>query len=285
MARGLRFPGGGAPFWPSGEWSISYGVRVLAVDTTTPRGSLAVVTEEGVAADVRVTTAEGHSRWLLPAVDSVLKGLAVAPGEIDAFAVAVGPGSFTGLRVGISSVQGLALATVKPCLGASSLDVLARSGRGRAPTVVALVDAFRGEVFGAVYDAEARPRGGPRVGAPETFAAGLEGAVAFVGDGAQRHRALLERGRHEARFPEVDLFLAGSSDAGRSCGSGRAGVSVRETCARSTSARRTSGSPGLDLGGVARARNDRRRPGSRRRRGGVLQPCVDGRAVPAGASR
>jgi tRNA threonylcarbamoyladenosine biosynthesis protein TsaB len=184
-------------------------VRVLAVDTTTPRGSLAVVTEDGVLAEVRVTTAAGHSRWLLPAVDASLKGLAVAPEEIDGFAVTVGPGSFTGLRIGISSVQGLALAAAKPCLGSSSLDILAHSGRGRAPTVVALVDAFRDEVFGAVYDGEGRPRGEPRVGSPESFAAGLDGAVAFVGDGALRHRARLERGGHEPRFPEVDLFLAG----------------------------------------------------------------------------
>jgi tRNA threonylcarbamoyladenosine biosynthesis protein TsaB len=209
VARGLRFVGGGAAFWPSGEWSISYGVRVLAVDTTTPRGSLAVVTEEGVSAEVRVTTTEGHSRWLLPAVDAALKGLAVAPEELDAFAVTVGPGSFTGLRVGISTVQGLALAAAKPCLGSSSLDVLARAGRGRAPTVVALVDAFRDEVFGAVYDEEGRARGDPWVGPPESFVAGLEGAVALVGDGARRHRGRLERGGHEPRFPEVDLFLAG----------------------------------------------------------------------------
>ena len=59
----------GAAFRPSGEWSISYDVRVLAVDTTTPRGSLAVVADEGVLAEVRVTTSEGHSRWLLPAVE------------------------------------------------------------------------------------------------------------------------------------------------------------------------------------------------------------------------
>jgi tRNA threonylcarbamoyladenosine biosynthesis protein TsaB len=199
----------GAAFRPSGEWSISYDVRVLAVDTTTPRGSLAVVADEGVLAEVRVTTSGGHSRWLLPAVDAVLEGLGVAPGELDAFAVTVGPGSFTGLRVGISSVQGLALAAGKPCLGSSSLDVLARLGRRRAPTVVALVDAFRDEVFGAVYDDEGRARGEPRVGPPESFAVGLEGAVAFVGDGVRRHRARLERGGHEPRFPEVDLFLAG----------------------------------------------------------------------------
>jgi tRNA threonylcarbamoyladenosine biosynthesis protein TsaB len=208
MARGLRFGAGGG-LLAVGRVEYKLGVRVLAVDTTTPRGSLAVVTEEGTAAEVRVTTAEGHSRWLLPAVDAALRGLAVAPEDLDAFAVAVGPGSFTGLRVGISSIQGLALAAAKPCLGSSSLDLLARSARGRAPTVVALVDAFRGEVFGAVYDEEGRPRDAPRVGTPESFVVGLEGAVAFVGDGARRHRARLEGGGGEARFPEVDLFLAG----------------------------------------------------------------------------
>jgi tRNA threonylcarbamoyladenosine biosynthesis protein TsaB len=183
-------------------------VRVLAVDTTTPRGSLAVVTAEAVEADLRVETAVGHSRWLLPAAEAALAGLGLAPQELDGFAVTVGPGSFTGLRVGISSVQGLALATGLPCVGRPSLDILARAAAGRAPSVVALVDTVRGEVFGATFDADARLQGERRAAPLERLLAGLEGEVAFVGEGARRHRPQIEAVVPGAVFPEVDLFLA-----------------------------------------------------------------------------
>ena len=183
-------------------------MRVLAVDTTTPRGSLAVVTADTVEFEVRATTVDGHSRWLVAAVDVALSGLGLEPRDLDGVAVTVGPGSFTGLRVGMSTVQGLALATGRPCLGLSSLDVLAASAVGQAPSIVALVDAIRGEVFGAVYDGEGRLRGDRRAGNVAEFVHDVEGQVAFVGDGAMRYRAKIEALVADAAFPAVDLFLA-----------------------------------------------------------------------------
>jgi len=185
-------------------------VRVLAVDTTTPRGSLAVVSDEAVEAEVRVDTPNGHSRWLVGAVECTLAGLGVEPRELDGFAVIVGPGSFTGLRVGLSTVQGLGLATGRPCLGLSALDVLAASATGTAPSVVALVDGNRGEVFGGVYGADGHRRGESRCGAIADLVAGLEGTAAFVGDGALRYRAEIGDRVPGAVFPEVDLHLAAS---------------------------------------------------------------------------
>jgi len=183
-------------------------VRVLAVDTTTSRGSLAVVEDDDVRAEVRLETADGHSRWLLAAAESVLGGLALDAAALDGFAVAVGPGSFTGLRVGIASVQGLALASGRPVVGLSSLDVLGFLGKGAAPTVVSVMEAFRQEVFAAVYDGEGRLRGERRVGLLEDLLEGVEGDVAFVGAGAGAYRPRIEARVPGARFPEVDLFLA-----------------------------------------------------------------------------
>ncbi|MGD8894945.1 MAG: tRNA (adenosine(37)-N6)-threonylcarbamoyltransferase complex dimerization subunit type 1 TsaB [Acidobacteriota bacterium] len=183
-------------------------MRVLAVDTTTPRGSLAVVSAEGVEAEVRQTTAHGHSRWLLAAVDRTLRDLGVEPRALDGFAVTVGPGSFTGLRVGMSSVQGLGLAAGRPCVGLPSLDILALSAAGRAPTIVALMDTVRGEVFSGVYDLEGHLTGDRRAGRLEGLLGGLEGEVAFVGEGALRYRSQIEAAVPGAVFPEVDLFLA-----------------------------------------------------------------------------
>jgi tRNA threonylcarbamoyladenosine biosynthesis protein TsaB len=185
-------------------------VRVLAVDTTTERGSVAVTEDDSVCGEVRVASSEGHSRRLLPAVDFLLQSLGLRPGDLDAFAVTTGPGSFTGLRVGLSTVQGLALGAARPCLGLSALDVLAARIAGAAPALVALMDAYRGEVYGGIYDEEGRLSGRPSVERPEALVARAPEVAAFVGDGAQRHRELILSLRPRAVFPVRSLFLAGT---------------------------------------------------------------------------
>ncbi len=183
-------------------------MRIVAVDTTTPGGSVALVEDGEARAEVRVVAADRHSRWLVRAVELVVEGLGLAPGDVDAWAVATGPGSFTGLRVGLSTVQGLALASSRPCVGLSSLDVLASLVRGTAATIVALVDAFRDEVYSGVYDAEARPAGPCGVGPVEAVLEGLTGPVAFVGNGAERFRARIQSRMPAATFPAHEPWLA-----------------------------------------------------------------------------
>ncbi len=183
-------------------------MRVLAVDTSSPRGSVAVVGPEGVLAEARVVTAEGHSRWLLTAAAALLQGLAIDARTIDVFAVTTGPGSFTGLRVGIGSVQGLALASGRPCVGLSTLDVLAASAAGSSGTIVALVDAFRGEVFSGVYDAAGGLRGERTVGTLADLLGRVPAGSAFVGDVAIAHREAIQATVPGAAFPEWARFLA-----------------------------------------------------------------------------
>jgi tRNA threonylcarbamoyladenosine biosynthesis protein TsaB len=186
------------------------GVRVLAVDTTTERGSVAVTEDDSIRGEVRLVSPEGHSRRLLPAVDFLLQSLGLRAADVDAFAVTTGPGSFTGLRVGLSTVQGLALGTGKPCVGVSALDVLAARNAGAAPAIVALMDAYRGEVYGALYDGEGGIQGRASVERPEALVARVAEVAAFVGDGAQRHRQLVLSLRPRAVFPARSLFLAGT---------------------------------------------------------------------------
>jgi tRNA threonylcarbamoyladenosine biosynthesis protein TsaB len=183
-------------------------VRVLAVDTTSPRASVALSGPDGILAEERSVSEAGHSRWVLPAIDSLLRGQRLAPAAIDLFAVTTGPGSFTGVRVGLGTVQGLALASRKPCLGVPTLDVLAHTAKGAAATLVALVDAFRGEVFSGVYDADARLAGERRVGKLDDVLRGLPRGAAFVGDAAVAQRAAIEAGVAAAVFPETSGFLA-----------------------------------------------------------------------------
>jgi tRNA threonylcarbamoyladenosine biosynthesis protein TsaB len=183
---------------------------VLAIDTTTARESSAVVADGAVRGEVRLFSTDTHSRRLVPAVEFLLAQLGVAPSAVDGFAVTVGPGSFTGLRVGLSTVQGLALAAERPCFGASALDVHAARIAGAAPRLAALMDAYRGEVFACAYDGSARPLGPPVVTAPEPWLRSLPPGCAFTGDAAQSRRALIEAVCVSPVFPGRSLFLAGT---------------------------------------------------------------------------
>jgi tRNA threonylcarbamoyladenosine biosynthesis protein TsaB len=185
-------------------------MKVLAVDTTSGRESVALADDGVVRAEARVR-ATGHSRQILSAIEFVLRASGMAPGDVEGYAVTMGPGSFTGVRVGLSTVQGLALASGRPCLGVSTLDVLATTIEGEAPTLVAMVDAARaGQVFASVHDAQARPLGDPVSEAAEAIVARVDGPLAVVGDGAERYRADIRSRRPDALFPRRELYLAGA---------------------------------------------------------------------------
>jgi tRNA threonylcarbamoyladenosine biosynthesis protein TsaB len=184
---------------------------ILAVDTTTDRESVAIVESGSVRAEVRLRAVDTHSRRVLPAAAFLLESLGLEPGAVEGYAVAAGPGAFTGLRVGISTVQGLALAAGKPALGLCALDALAARIAGEAPVLAVMTDAYRSEIYGALYDEQARPLGAPVVEAPAAFLARVpDGPVAFIGEGARRHRDLVLARRPEARLPRRSLFLAGT---------------------------------------------------------------------------
>ncbi len=185
-------------------------MRVLAVDTTTERESVALVDGHEVLGEIRLLRTAQHSRRLLPAIASLLENVGMGAAEIEAYAVTAGPGSFTGLRVGISTIQGLALSLGRPCLGVSTLDVLAARIRGTAPFLVAVMGGGRGQVFASAYDAHAASLGPPRTDVPEKALRDLPGPAAFVGDAVGEHRAAILSLHPEALFPARSLFLAGT---------------------------------------------------------------------------
>jgi tRNA threonylcarbamoyladenosine biosynthesis protein TsaB len=182
-------------------------VRILAVDTTTERASAAIVERGETLAELRLV-ASVHSTRLMPAVDVLLKATEGGLASIEGFAVATGPGSFTGLRVGISTIQGLALGHPRPCLGVSTLDVLAARARGAAETIAVMMDAWRDEVYGALYDGEGRLRDGPFCEPPLAFARRAPPAAVFIGAGARRYRDSVLAGSPQAAFSPRSLFLA-----------------------------------------------------------------------------
>ncbi|HWX25087.1 MAG TPA: tRNA (adenosine(37)-N6)-threonylcarbamoyltransferase complex dimerization subunit type 1 TsaB, partial [Vicinamibacteria bacterium] len=146
----------------------------------------------------------------LPAVALLLEGEGQSASDIDGFACTLGPGSFTGLRVGISTVQGLALGAGRPCLGLPALDVLAARIAESAPFLVAAMDAYRDQVFTRLYDSLAHPQGEAVVLGKDAFLDWLPEDVALLGDGAVRYEDAIRTRKPGCRFPRRSLFLAGT---------------------------------------------------------------------------
>ena len=126
-------------------------MRILAVDTCAKSCSVAVTDSGCLAGEVFTRLRQTHSRHLMRMVDMTLEISGMTMKEIDAFAVTRGPGSFTGLRIGISAVKGMALAGRKPMIGVSSLQSLAWPMAAPGGLVCAILDAGKGEVYSASY--------------------------------------------------------------------------------------------------------------------------------------
>src|SRR5437868_289416 len=129
-------------------------MRVLALDTTTPSGSVALVEDLRVVAEHVGDVTRSHAERLPGGVLRVLQQAAVPMTAIDLFAVTMGPGSFTGLRIGIATIQGLAFVNHRRVVALSSLEALAHAGaadQAEGTLVAAWMDAHRHDVFSALY--------------------------------------------------------------------------------------------------------------------------------------
>ena len=182
-------------------------MRVLALDTTTRAGSVALVSD-GVADERRGDPSRSHAERLPADLLELLDAHGLRVRDVDVFAVACGPGSFTGLRVGIASMQGLAFTMHRPIVPVSALDALGHLASLDQPAralVAACMDAHRGEIFSALYRvADAPPFAtarleeleGPAVGDPAATAdrwraSGFPAPDVFAGDGAERYGPVL----------------------------------------------------------------------------------------------
>jgi tRNA threonylcarbamoyladenosine biosynthesis protein TsaB len=127
-------------------------VRVLAVDTSTELGSVAVLVDGELRAEIAARVRARHGETLLPLIAQALDHAGLERDELDLLAVGVGPGSFTGTRIGVATAKGLAIALDRPLMGVVSLSAIARAMPGRR--VVPIVDAHKGEVYLSVHERE-----------------------------------------------------------------------------------------------------------------------------------
>ena len=188
-------------------------MRVLAVDTTGAHGSVGIVEGEELLSLIGSREASPrHAESLLPTIDQLLRLHSLRLEEIDGFAVAVGPGSFTGLRIGIAAVEGLSFAAGKPAAGVSALEATAFRFRHLDGLIVPLIEAYRGEVYGAAY----RARKGvlhlevePSCATAAAFLASLPEAPSLIaGTAILRHRETIRAHAGAALVADPSFFLA-----------------------------------------------------------------------------
>jgi len=188
---------------------------ILAVDTTTPSGSVALLRDGGLVGEIGLVSASSHSSRLLGAVDLLLRAAGSDIRAVDAYAVAVGPGSFTGIRIGLGAVKGLAFASGKPAAPVSSLTALAtKIAEPPARLFCPVLDAKKGEIYAALYErrtsglVELIPQGAYD---PDGFFARLPAhrVISFIGNGLVPYKEkLLAYVRDKARFPLRSDFIA-----------------------------------------------------------------------------
>lgn len=164
-------------------------LKVLGIDTSTTSGTIGLIHDEKVISEYVLNLSVTHSERLLDAIDLVLRRGRHALGDLDGFAISLGPGSFTGVRIGVSTVKGLAYAVRKPVVGISTLDVLASQVSPTPYLICPIIDARKGEVYSAFYRYEEfdRPKRVSEYQAmkPEVLFGMLKEPTIFLGDGVK----------------------------------------------------------------------------------------------------
>ena len=170
-------------------------MRILSVDTATAWQSVAILDGERVVARCDQDASGAHARLLLPSIDRLFRETGLSPAKLDALVVSIGPGSFTGLRVGLATMLGFRTITKRPLVTVPTLEGMAWNLRGTVTPLCPVLNSRRGELYWAVY----RWATGGRlerllpdqVGTPETLAKQLGGTVVVYGEGWRTERAAI----------------------------------------------------------------------------------------------
>ncbi len=193
-------------------------MNILAVDTSANVASAAVICGGTLVGESMINNKKTHSEKLMPMIDTLLKNNDMDITDIDLFAVANGPGSFTGLRIGVSTVKGLAHAVGKPIVGISTLEGLAYNLSYTCGIISPIMDARRSQVYNAVYKwdgGEFKELAAPRALALDELLEEFrnEEKVCFVGDGVPVHRDKIAEtmGARAIFAPENNLYQRASS--------------------------------------------------------------------------
>ncbi len=176
-------------------------MKVLALETSTLAGSIAVADDaEGLIGAVTVNVRIAHSERLMPSIEWLLNASSLSIKEIDLFALAIGPGSFTGLRIGLSTVKGFAFATGRPVVPVPTLDAFARTLPFCEHLICPVLDARKKEVYAGLYrwENETLKKIMPETAIkPEDLLRGIKEPVVFMGEGALLYKNMILEGLKE----------------------------------------------------------------------------------------
>ena len=195
-------------------------MNILAIDTSTSLAGIAIAVDEQIVAESLLNTNRTLSARLVPEIERLLATAGLEISDIDLFASSVGPGSFTGVRGGVATIQGLALAFGRPCAGFSSLALLAMNFPLSQTLVCPMLDARKGELYAALYDCSSPLPASrlddcvlPPAVLLDRIAAAAGETIIFLGDGAVRyHDQIAERLGDRAVFAPFPLHLPHASN-------------------------------------------------------------------------
>ncbi len=126
-------------------------MKILALDSSATAASVALLEDEFIIGEFYIHTKRTHSQTLLPMIDALLTNTSVSINEIDLFAVSNGPGSFTGIRIGVAAIKGMAMALKKPCVAVSTLWAMAAMHIDKDGMICAVMDARCNQVYNALF--------------------------------------------------------------------------------------------------------------------------------------
>ncbi len=210
-------------------------MKVLGIDTSTMTGSVGLIDDDRPLSQYSLSIEVTHSERLMDAVDKLLEGVRMGLDTIDGFAISIGPGSFTGLRIGLGAVKGLCMATGKQAASVSTLEALASNMPFCRHTLCPILDARKKEVYTARF--KYSEAGGmirlteDMLVSPEELAEQIQEPVVFSGDGVYVYRDFFKRrlGDHACFAPVNTLLPSGLSVARIGLPKLKRGETIRDT--------------------------------------------------------
>jgi tRNA threonylcarbamoyladenosine biosynthesis protein TsaB len=197
---------------------------ILGTDTSTASLTVSLINEKKILADYSSLATLKHSAILIPTIQKALKKINAKIGDIDLFSLGIGPGSFTGLRVGITTIRALAIALDKPIVGVPTLDVIAHNGLkylkrkkllGKITRICPILDAKKRQVYACIYryDGDKIIKESDYLLEPvEILVKGLKGSILFLGDAIPLYKEqLLHKNTFKANFLDDKSWLPRAS--------------------------------------------------------------------------
>jgi tRNA threonylcarbamoyladenosine biosynthesis protein TsaB len=191
-------------------------MKILGIDTATTSCSVAIVDKTSLLSEFTIDREETHSKHLMEMIQMAMRMAGLNISDIDGFAVTRGPGSFTGLRIGISTIKGLALASEKPIVGVSSLETLALQVSYSRDLICPILDARKGEVYFSRYrfqNGHLKKQTKECVAPPDKAIDDLNEFCLFVGNGALLYKEMIleKMGEFASFAPMIHNTIRASS--------------------------------------------------------------------------